>query len=625
MSNEKIKEKLKNLPLTPGVYLMKDKDGDIIYVGKSKALKNRVSQYFQNTAAHTPKTRAMVEKVENFDYILTDTEAEALALECNLIKKYRPKYNILLKDDKQYPYIKITMAEDFPRIMMTRRVVRDGSVYFGPFMSGFAIKDTLEVIKKIFKIRSCKKVLPRDIGKSRTCLLYHLKQCSAPCSGKIQKEEYRAVFDKIEGVIKGDNREIIKELEEKMYLASSKTEYEKAAVYRDKIESIKAIAEKQKITSSKNDSRDVIGIFFDGKESCVRVFYIRSGKVTGTESFVFQTDNATVSETAEAFIKQFYFAATSIPKEIVIPKSFEEIEDVERWLGEKCGHRVRLVVPLRGEKLRFLEMVGKNAEEALKLHKFKRDKETADSNKILSELKATLGLSAIPYRIESYDISNISGKDSIGAEIVYNNAKPSRKDYRKFNIKTVSGADDYASMQEVIRRRILKSYEEEEKIASGELQKDKAKFLPLPDLILLDGGKGHISAVREVLSFFEEDIPVFGLVKDEKHRTRALVGASCEFPIDRDGELFKFITAMQEEVHRFAITAFRKKHEKSIKASELEEIKGIGNEKRKKLLKYFGSVEKIKGATLDELCLAIDRKSAENVLDYFNKIRTADK
>ncbi len=619
MSIERIKEKLKNLPMTPGVYIMKNSEGSVIYVGKSKVLKNRVSQYFQNTASHTPKTIAMVEKVEDFDYILTDTEAEALALECNLIKKYRPRYNILLKDDKQYPYIKITMNEDFPKIMMTRRVTRDGSIYFGPYMSAFMVKETLEVIKKIFKVRSCKKVLPRDIGHGRPCLLYHLKQCSAPCDGKISKDEYREIFNRIENVLRGNNKEIISELEEKMYKASSAMEFEKAASYRDKIESIKALSEKQKITSAKDDSRDVIGVYVAEEESCIQVFYIREGKVMGTEHFVFQTDGSALSETVEAFIKQFYYASTSIPKEILIPERFEELEDVEKWLGENCGHRVHLNNPQRGEKLRLLEMVNKNAEESYKIYKFKRDKEEADGNKILSQLCEILCLDTVPYRIESYDISNISGANSIGAEIVYVNAKPCRRQYRKYNIKTVSGANDYSSMQEVIRRRIIESYIEEEKIASGELEKGKAKFFPRPDLILLDGGRGHVNAIREIMAEFQENIPVFGLVKDDKHQTRGLTDDKGEFPIEKDSELFKFISCMQDEVHRFAITAFRKKHEKNAIASELENINGIGTEKRKKLLKYFGTVEKIKKASYDELSIVLDKKSAENVYKYFNK------
>ncbi len=619
MASSKITEKLKNLPLTPGVYLMKDSEGGIIYVGKSKVLKNRVSQYFQKTANHSPKTVAMVEKIEDFDYILTDTEAEALALECNLIKKYRPKYNILLKDDKQFPYIKITMNEDYPRIIMTRRVVKDGSLYFGPYMSGFMVRDTLDVIKKIFMVRSCKKVLPRDIGKERPCLLHHLKQCSAPCANLISKDEYRETFSRIEDVLKGNYKEILDLLEEKMRSASENMEYEKAASYRDKIKSITTLSEKQKISSAKENSRDVFGVYLSDTESCIQVFYIREGKVIGTENFVFERNNNTLKEIIEAFIKQFYYASTNLPKEIIIPEEFDEMEDIENWLSNNSGHKVHLVVPKRGEKLRLLEMVSKNAEESYKIHKFKRDKENSDGNRVLSELHSLLKLDTIPYRIESYDISNISGIDSVGAQIVYQNAKPLRKAYRKFNIKTVEGADDYKSMQEVIQRRFLEAYKEEEALATGELIKGKEKFLPLPDLILLDGGKGHVASVKEVLKDLNEEIPVFGIVKNDKHQTRDLTDEKEEILLQNDGELFKFLACMQDEVHDFAIKTFRNKHEKSMAKSVLENISGIGPQKRKKLLMYFKSADKIKEADLNTLQLVLDKKSAMQVYNYFHK------
>jgi len=616
--SSKISEKLKNLPMSPGVYIMKNQDGTVIYVGKSKKLKNRVSQYFQKTASHTPKTVAMVSKISDFDYVLTDTEAEALALECNLIKKYRPQYNILLKDDKQYPYIKIT-NEDYPRVMMTRKILRDGALYFGPYMSGYIVRDTLDVIKKIFQIRSCKKNLPRDIGKGRPCLLHHLKQCSAPCANLISKEDYREILDKITDVLKGNVNEVLAELQEKMYKASENMEFERAAVIRDKIESIKALAERQKISTTKNDNRDIVGIYASDDECFVQVFYVRDGKTVGTENFVFESKDSTIGESVEAFIKQFYFSSTSIPAEIIIPCQFDEIEDVEGWLSENCGHRVHLTIPQRGDKSKFLKMANKNAEEAYKVYKFKRDKEGSDGNKILSSLRDILKLENVPYRIESYDISNISGRESVGAEIVYENAKPSKKQYRKFNIKTVDGANDYASMQEVVLRRFKEAYREDELIAAGELEKGKEKFLPLPDLILLDGGKGHVAAVKEVLEALEETVPVFGLVKDDKHRTRALTDEIGEYDIEKDSELFKFLFGMQEEVHRFAITAFRNKHNKSTVASELEKIKGVGKEKRKKLLEYFGNIKNISNTSLDKLEIVLDKKTAKAVYEYFHR------
>lgn len=615
----KIQEKLKNIPMSPGVYIMKDLNGDVIYVGKSKVLKNRVSQYFQNTASHSQKTIVMVSKIDDFDYVLTDTEAEALALECNLIKRYKPQYNILLKDDKQYPYIKITMNEDYPRIMMTRIILRDGASYFGPYMSGFMVRDILEILKKIFQIRSCNKNLSRDIGKGRPCLLFHLNECSAPCANNISKEEYREIFDKIESVLKGDIKGITEELKKKMLKASENLEFEKAASYRDKIESIKTLSEKQKISTTKTDSRDVIGIYSENGESCIQVFYIRDGKTIGTEHFIFDTAESSGNEIIEAFIKQFYYGSTSIPREIVIPYSFNEIEDVETWLSSNCGHKVRLIVPQRAERYRFMQMVNKNAEEAYKLHKFKRDKDQSDSNKILALLRDTLNLSKVPYRIESYDISNISGQKSVGAQIVYENAKPAKKHYRKYNIKSISHSDDYKSMQEVIFRRFTEAYREEELLASGEIEQGKTKFLPLPDLILVDGGKGHVLAVKKVLEELCENVPVFGIVKNDKHQTRGLTSDNGEIDIEKNGELFKFFACMQDEVHRFAISAYRNKHKKSVTYSQLENIKGIGPKKRKKLLKYFKNINSIKNASLDELEIALDEKSALSVYEYFRK------
>ena len=408
-------------------------------------------------------------------------------------------------------------------------------------------------------------------------------------------------------------------LEEKMLKASENMEYEKAASYRDKIKSITTLSEKQKISSAKENTRDVFGIYLNDNECCVQIFYIREGKVIGTEHFVFEKEENTKQELIEAFIKQFYYASTNIPKEIIIPEDFDEMEDVEKWLSNNCGHRVHLIVPKRGEKLRLLEMVNKNAEESYKIHKFKRDKENSDGNKILSALHNLLNLKAVPYRIESYDISNISGKDSVGVQIVYQNAKPLRKAYRKFNIKTVDGADDYKSMQEVILRRFMEAYKEEEALATGELSKGKEKFLPLPDLILLDGGKGHVASVKSVLMELGEDIPVYGIVKNGKHQTRGLTDEKEEIALEENGEVFKFLACMQDEVHDFAIKTFRKKHEKSTTKSSLENIPGIGPQKRKKLLMYFKNADKIREADISVLEIVLDKKSAKEVYEYFHK------
>lgn len=614
----RIKEKLKTLPMSPGVYLMKDKDGKIIYVGKSKVLKSRVSSYFINSKSHTVKTVKMVNQVNDFDYILTDSEVEALILECNLIKKYMPKYNILLKDDKQYPYIKITVKEEYPKIFVTRRLVKDGSKYFGPYMSAANTKETLDTIKRIFKIRTCNRVLPRDIGKDRPCLYYQIGQCSAPCAGKISQEEYSEMFNKISDVLSGNYSMLEKALTEKMYKASDNLEYEKAAGYRDRINNLRALDEKQKIISTNEDNRDIIGVYRDNNDCCVQIFYMRGGKMLGSERYVFENSDDTLEELISGFIKQFYFTATNIPKEILIPVEIEDSDEIEKWLSEKSGHKIRVHMPKRGDKAHTIKMVNKNAEESLKVHKFKRDREQTNQNAVLKGLMELLKLKSTPFRIESYDISNISGSQSVGVCVVYNNAHPHKSSYRKFNIKTVEGANDYESTREVIFRRISKAYEEEDAIKSGTLQEDKAKFLPLPDLILLDGGKGHVHVIKELFETMGEEIPVYGMVKDDKHRTRALTDENQEFDIDKDSELFKFLTGLQEEVHRFAITAFRKKHEKASVHSELDDIKGVGPAKRNKLLLSFSSIKKIKNATVGELSAVIDPQTARNVYKYFH-------
>ena len=613
-----IKEKLKNLPISPGVYIMRDINGEVIYVGKSKALKNRVSQYFMNLKSHSTKTDAMVSHVADFEYIMTDTEVEALILECNLIKKYRPQYNILLKDDKHYPYIKITLNEEYPRILMTRRINNDGARYFGPYMSAATVRNVIETIKKIFKVRSCSKKLPQEIGKGRPCLYHHIGQCSAPCCNKISAEEYRESFDQIADVLGGKYKEIIDNLTKKMLLASENLEFERAARYRDKIESIKILDDKQQMISTKDDNRDIIGVYNGEEDSCIRIFYMRNGKMQGSEYFIFENRNLESTTLISSFIKQYYYNATNIPKEILISSHIEDMDDISKWLSDMTGHKISIVFPQRGDKVKLINMVCKNAEESLKQYYFKRNREQMEQNKILSDLVEVLNLPHIPYRIESYDISNISGENSVGVCIVYNNAKASKANYRKFNIKTVSGSDDYESTREVIARRINRAYKEQDDINNNRLDKKLAKFLPLPDLILLDGGKGHVKSIRMLLDTFGEEIPVFGLVKDDKHRTRAIVDENKEYRIDVDSPLFRLLTDIQEEVHRFAITSFRNKKEKSIVASELENISGIGESKRRKLLQTFMSVDRIKSATFDELSDVLDKKTAENVYKHFH-------
>ena len=614
-----LKQKLKNLPMCPGVYLMKDVSGEIIYVGKSKILKNRVSQYFMQSKNHSPKTRAMVANIADFDYMITDSEVEALVLECTLIKKYRPKYNILLKDDKQYPYIKITVNEEYPRISMTRKVLKDGAKYFGPYMSAHMVKETLETIKRIFKVRSCNKNLPEEIGKGRPCLYYHINQCSAPCDTRISKEEYCETFEKIADILEGKYKSVMELLTKEMYQASESLEFEKAGRLRDRIESLRILGEKQKMISAEENNKDIFGIYRDETEICVQIFFMRDGKISGSEYHVFDTMEDNLEELLSGFIKQYYFHTTMIPKEILIPCEFEDIAEVEAWLKNKTGYKISLHVPKRGEKASLLEMVNKNAEESLLKHRFKRNREQLKQNEILRELKDILGLSKPPYHIESYDISNISGAQIIGACVVYKDAKESKKDYRRFHIKTVDGANDYESMREVIYRRFNRGYEEEAAIKKGELAPEKAKFLPFPDLILLDGGKGHVSAIRLLMETLGEDVPVYGLVKDEKHRTRGLTDEYKEFPLDKNGMLFRFLSCMQDEVHRFAITGFRNKHEKSSLHSELENIAGIGPARRKQLLQVFVTVKRMRKATFEELSTVVGKKAAYAVLEHFEK------
>ncbi len=613
-----IKKKISGLPLCPGVYIMKDKEGKVIYVGKSKLLKNRVSQYFQSSKNHSAKTRSMVEHIADFDYIITDTEAEALALECNLIKKHRPKYNILLKDDKQYPYIKITTTEDFPRIFMTRQLKKDGNRYFGPYMSAFTVREALEDIRRIFKIRSCTKKISENGPYSRPCLYYHIGRCSAPCGGKISKEDYGEAVKHIENVLGGNYKPIADELTKKMLAASEALEFEKAALYRDKLEGIKNLAEKQKISSAEGGSRDIIGIYNEGAEYCIQVFYYRGGKAVGAEHFTLESSENDSSFVLEETVKQFYFTAIEIPREILLSEEIEDSEGIAEWLSQKSGHKVSIAVPKRGEKKQVTDMVVKNAKELLYKKRFLQNKSEKRQNEIISQLTKLLNLPAAPFRIESYDISNISGANSVGVQIVYVNAIPQKSLYRKYNIKNVEGANDYESTTEVIFRRINEGYREEDLIKEGKLEEKDAKFLPFPDLILLDGGKGHVSAVRQLFDTMGEEIPVYGLVKDDSHRTRGICDENGEFPISHKSDLFKFLSCMQDEVHRFAISAHRKKHiSKSIR-SELENINGVGEETAKKLLKRFLSVKGIKNAGLEELTLVTNKRTAENIYEYFH-------
>lgn len=611
-------DEIERLPLQPGVYLMHASGGEVIYVGKAKNLKNRVRQYFRKNSNHTPKVLAMVANVAYFEYIITDSEREALALECNLIKKYRPKYNILLKDDKQYPYIKVSINEQYPRVFMVHRMSDDGAKYYGPYMGKGTIKNTLDIIQKLFKPPTCKRRFPQDIKKGRPCLNYHINNCFAPCTGQVSKEEYRKVFFEICRFLEGRHNDLINELTEEMKIASREQRYEQAAACRDKIRSIREITDKQKITSTtKSDDVDVIAAAHDDSEAYIEMFFIRRGNVVGREHY--RIEHALGAENRELitdFIKQFYAEADFIPDEIIVDDEPYETELLSERLREMKGKKVTLTVPKRGEKLKLAAMVRTNAEKTLSNYKLRRLKEKEKSG-VLEMLRDTLSLDKLPNRIEAYDISNIQGEDNCGAMAVFEYGRPAKRKYRQFKIKSVEGADDYASMCEVIYRRFKRGIDEDKAVSCGEMNIRDAKFLPMPDLILLDGGKGHLNSVMQLMEMLDNDTPVFGMVKNDRHRTRALVGCDGEVSLSAQSPVFKLVTHIQDEVHNAAISYFRKLHN-SI-ASELDNVPGIGEKRRTALLKKYGSIEKIRSASESDLAdtESMDAKSAENVYNYF--------
>lgn len=613
-------EELKNLPEEPGVYIMHGDDDTVIYVGKAKILKNRVRQYFQKNSSHTPKVLAMVSNIAYFEYIVTDSETEALALECNLIKKYRPKYNILLKDDKHYPYIKVTINEPYPQVMKVRKLKKDGAKYYGPYVSGITLKNTLELVQKLFKPPSCHRRFPQDIKKGRPCLNYHINNCFAPCTGKVSKEEYRQVYFNICRFLDGNHKELIASLKADMNAAAEKRQYERAADLRDKIRAIQDIEERQKIiNTAKQDNRDVIALAREDTVAFCEVFFIRSGKVIGHENYkIDNTKHSSESEILTDFVKQFYQASDAIPDEILTEYEIEDCEAIAEWLRSIKNKKVSILNPKRGDKRHMVELVKKNADIALGNYKIKVMKER-EKNTLLDAMQELLGLSKRPMRIEAYDISNTQGADNVGGMVVFENGKSAKRKYRIFKIKYFEGADDYAAMREVIYRRFRHALDEEEMIKKGEILRKDAKFLPLPDLILLDGGKGHLNVITELMDMMESDIPVFGMVKNDKHKTRGLVSNSGEIEISATSPVFKLITHIQDEVHNTAITYHRKLRGKI--ESELDKISGIGEKRRKALLTNFTSVDKIKEADVEELMRVkeMDRKSAEAVYEYFHR------
>ncbi len=612
---------LKILPDKPGVYIMKNSLGEVIYVGKAKVLKNRVRQYFQNSKNHSEKVRAMVKNIAEFEYIVTDSEMEALILECNLIKKYSPRYNIALKDDKFYPFIKITTNEDFPRVYVTRNFAKDGNRYFGPYTNGTAVYEVMGLIKKLFPLRTCKKAIVEGGEPTRACLNYHINLCKAPCAGYISKAEYWEMIDEIINILNGTDTSIIKNLKLEMEKAAEELEFEKAAKIRDRILAIELISEKQKMFTVKEGDEDFIDLYTDEKDGCAQVFFVREGKVTGREHFMIENiSDDPVKEVISSFIASFYGGTAQIPKTIYVPEEIEDQELIEKFLTEKRGSKVWIKVPKKGDKKNLLDMVRNNAKIMLDQFKEKMVEEKELNKSALTELADVLGLDSLPARIEAYDISNIQGVDSVGTMVVFENGKAKNSDYRRFKIKSVKGPNDYESMREILSRRFSHGLEEVNKIKERNLEYSKGKFCIFPDLIMMDGGKGQVNIALEVLKDFGIEIPVCGLVKDHKHRTRGIIFNNEEILIRRGSGLMNLITRVQDEVHRYAITYHRSLRDKRTLHSILEDIPRIGEKRRRNLLMKFGSIDNIKKASMEELLdtPGIDKRAAESIKQYFS-------
>ena len=616
-----IEEELKKLPAQPGVYLMHDAKDEIIYVGKAVSLKNRVRQYFQSSRNKTAKIEQMVSRIARFEYIITDSEMEALVLECNLIKEYRPRYNTMLKDDKGYPYIRATVEEEFPRLMMARTMKRDRSRYFGPYTSVSAVKDTLELIQKLYKIRTCSRVLPRDTGKDRPCLNYHIKQCDAPCQGYITKAAYRENFSHALDFLNGNFEPIIKSLEEKMMECSDAMEFEKAIEYRELLNSVRHVAQKQKITSQTMDDRDIIAMAKAGEDAVVQVFFVREGKLIGRDHFRLSVAlDDSQSAVLTSFVKQFYAGTPFIPRELWIQAPLDEEEIITQWLTAKRGQKVYIRVPQKGDKERLVELAAKNASMILIQDSEKIKREELRTIGAMNQVGSWIGLPKVS-RIEAYDISNISGVESVGSMIVYEDGKPKRSDYRKFRIRTVQGPNDYASMEEVLTRRFSHGIQEAEELREKGMDVSYGSFTRFPDLIMMDGGRGQVNIALKVLDRLNLSIPVCGMVKDDSHRTRGLYYDNVEIPIDRHSEGFRLITRIQDEAHRFAIEYHRSLRSKDQVKSILDDISGIGPSRRKALMRYFKEIEKIRDASVEELMKVpgMNRMAAEAVYEFFRK------
>lgn len=615
-----IEEELKKLPSLPGVYIMHDKHDTIIYVGKAISLKNRVRQYFQKSRNLGIKKEQMVEQIERFEYIVTDSELEALVLESNLIKEHKPKYNTMLKDDKNYPFIKVTVGEDFPRIMTARSMKKDKSKYFGPYTNAGAVKDVIELTRKLYHLRTCSRVLPRDTGKERPCLYYHIKQCDGPCQGYISREDYRAKVDSLLDFLNGNHKKILKELEEKMYQASQEMKFEDAAQYRDLMQSVQRIGEKQKITDHPGEDKDIIAMAEEGQDAVVQVFFVRDGKLIGRDHFYMKTaPGDSRPMILSSFLKQFYAGTPFIPREIMIQDEIEDQDLIAQWLEKRKGKKVHILVPKKGTKEKLVEMAYQNAKLVLRQDKERIKREEGRTIGAVKEIAELLGMEEIQ-RIEAFDISNISGFQSVGSMIVYEKGKPKRSDYRKFKIKWVKGPNDYASMDEVLTRRFVHGMNEQEERRSHQLEQEFGSFTKFPDLIMMDGGRGQVNIALSVLEKLNLQIPVCGMVKDDKHRTRGLYFRNQEIPIKRDSEGFKLITRIQDEAHRFAIEYHRSLRSKGQVHSVLDDIPGIGPTRRKALMKHFKGLEAIKEATIEEISQveSMNEKAAAQVFDFFH-------
>ncbi|HJA99742.1 MAG TPA: excinuclease ABC subunit UvrC [Candidatus Mediterraneibacter merdavium] len=609
-----IQEELKKLPGRPGVYIMHDEKDHIIYVGKAVSLKNRVRQYFQTSRNKGVKIEQMVTHIRRFEYIVTDSELEALVLECNLIKEYRPKYNTMLMDDKTYPFIKVTTNEAYPRVILSRKMLKDKARYFGPYTSAQAVRDTIDLIHKLYHVRSCNRNLPRDIGKERPCLNYHIKQCDAPCQGYISQEEYRKAIDEVIRFLNGNYDSILKELEEKMDAASEVLEFERAIEYRELLNSVKKVAQKQKITDSSGEDRDVLAVASEEEDAVVQVFFIRGGRLIGRDHFYLRiTKGDSTSDILDSFIKQYYAGTPYIPGELMLQEEVGDQELIETWLTAKRGQKVTLRIPRKGTKEKLVELAAENARLVLSKDKERLKREEGRTIGAVKEIAALLDLENVS-RMEAYDISNTNGFESVGSMIVYERGRPKRNDYRKFKIKGIKGADDYGSMREVLTRRFTHGLREREENAQI------GKFTVFPDLILMDGGKGQVNVALQVLEDLRLNIPVCGMVKDDHHRTRGLYYNNVEIPIDRSSEAFRLITRIQDEAHRFAIEYHRQLRGKGQVHSILDDIEGIGPARRKALMRHYLSLDAIREASVEELAKipSMNEKAAESVYKFLH-------